>query len=133
MRALGFTRRVLNLQRLPRLFGQGLVICGLQHQGGHIAAEALLQLLCSHAGILNGVVQESGRHQVRVQDRTAGGDQLRNFDQMIDVGFCGLAFAFLGDMFLGGEVCCCQDFLRVRGRLVVVRHVPLPYKTMMEN
>jgi hypothetical protein len=49
-------------------------------------------------------MQESRHYQFNIKVRTAGRNELSNFQQMIEVGFAILSFAFLLGMLFRGEV-----------------------------
>jgi hypothetical protein len=68
-------------------------------------------LLQRNAGVLNGVMKKRCHDQLYVQLFTAGSDQLRHFNQMIEVGFPHGPFAFLLRMLLRGRARGSQDAL----------------------
>ena len=56
-------------------------------------------------------MKKRGHHQLHIKLMTAGGDQLRDFNQMIEVGFAIGAFALLLGMLLRGKTRSGQDAL----------------------
>ena len=82
----GQVRHVLDLQPLPLLLGQTLVVRHLLHQQADIPPEMLLQLLRRGLRVLDRVVENRSLKHRQVGNPADTRQDLRHRDRMVDVG-----------------------------------------------
>ena len=77
---------MLDLEPLPLVLGQLLVVRHFHHQVTDFASELILQLAVSRPGVFDGIVQDGRDERREVGYSSLGGEQIGDGDRVIDVG-----------------------------------------------
>ena len=120
LRPRRFPGSVLHLQRLALFLRQRFVIRDFGHQAGHVAAKSLFHLRESDRRVLHHVVQQRRHDEIRIRVVGVGGDQVRDFQQMIDVGHSRQPFPFLLCVLFGGIKSRGQNWFDGRGHFLLI-------------
>ena len=110
LRANGFLRSVQHLKALSFRLGQRLVIGHFEHQGSDVRSEPFDQFCLGDARVFDHIVKQRCGDEIVIGFVEGSGNQMRHFDQMIDVGFGGSPLPLLIGMPLCSEECGLELF-----------------------